>query len=213
MRFLVGLSCAVSGLVLLTATSTHSAAQSSLPPIHDSRLSDNNAFTPPSRAPGQRDWHNILAIFAKARSAVQLRKLPVAQSIKLAPSTHASAFVYQRQSIRLSESLIDTLQSDDQLAFAISHEMGHIALGHASDAGDSGEFAADAFAASLLAQIGMDSCASATALEALQRREPMYREPLSLRVQNLRKSLLVNCPPSAAPFLALRESRMLHPLQ
>ena len=198
MRFLVGLPHAVSGLLLLTSMSNHSAAQSRLTANQGARSSNEIACTRASIATTPHDWHNILTIFAKARTAVQLRKLPVAQSIQLAPSSHASAFVYQRRSIRLSEPLLETLQQDDQLAFAISQEMAHIALGHASDSSDAAEFAADAFAASLMAQIGMDSCASATALEALERREPLYRKPLLLRAHQLRKTVLVNCPLSAA---------------
>ncbi len=214
MGFLSGWRYALSGLVFLASVSSNIEAQSAVPKTFNSLVgneSEENRLASASLAAEPRNWRRILVIFSKAQAAVQLRKLPVAQSIQLTPSTHASAFVYRRHDIRLSEPLIATLQSEDQLAFAISHEMGHIALGHATEASESEEFAADAFAASILTDIGMDVCASTTALEALQRREPTYRKPLGLRVQYLRKTLLAICPPGPSEFLALREPPRVPP--
>jgi Zn-dependent protease with chaperone function len=214
MGFLLGWRYALSGLVLLAGVSSNANAQSAAPKTSHSLESTEgaeNRVAASSPTSEVQDWNGILAIFAKAQWAVQLRNLPVARSIQLAQSTHASAFVYRRHDIRLSKPLIETLQSEDQLAFAISHEMAHIALGHASQASESQEFAADAFAASILTDIGMDVCASTTALEALQRREPTYRTPLVLRARYLRKTLLAACPPVPSEFLALRESPIVHP--
>jgi Zn-dependent protease with chaperone function len=157
------------------------------------------------------NWHDILHIFAKARSAIKVRNLPLAQSIQLAHSPHASAFVYKRENIRLSKPLIETLRSKDELAFAISHEMAHIALRHTVNSTTSQELVADAFAASLLREMGMDRCASTRALEALQRREPNYREPLGKRIQHLRALLFSDCPAIDSPSLALRKSPIHNP--
>lgn len=214
MRFLFGWRYALSGLVLLVGVSNNSTAEFAGAQTFTSLQGTNSAQNrlASTRRKGElRDWNSILLIFAKAQAAVQLRKLPVAQSIQLVPSTHASAFVYRRHDIRLSKPLIETLQSEDQLAFAISHEMAHIALGHASGGSESNEFAADAFAASILTDIGMDVCASTTALEALQRREPIYRTPLGLRARYLRETLRTTCPPGPSEFLALREPPIAPP--
>lgn len=149
--------------------------------------------SPDARVHAERT-HRILQIFQKTQAAIRLLNFPVATSISMTSSPHASAFVYKRKSILLSERLVDLLQTEEQLAFAISHEMAHIALGHTAESGDQGELAADAFAVALLSEIGMDSCASTSALETLKSREPLYKEPLSQRQEHLHKTLLSHCP-------------------
>jgi hypothetical protein len=57
----------------------------------------------------------------------------------------------------------------------------------------------------------MDACASTAALEALQRREPTYREPLEQRIQHLKEMVLSDCSSNDSSLLALRESPIAHP--
>ncbi len=211
MRFSQGLRRAFSSLLIVTACNRYVEAQPSLL-SQGSEIDEHARLMPHSLARHGFTQSSILETFTKAQVAVKLRNLPVALSIDVVSSTHASAFVYQRYNIRLSEALLETLQSKEQLAFAISHEMAHIALGHKSDAGEQEERAADSFAVSLLTELGMDSCASVSTLEALLRREPTYREPLATRAHYLRTILLGYCPTNPTHLLAMRDSPMTRPL-
>lgn len=206
MRFLVGW-CALAFVMVSGPTGEAQSAYSASPNASASAISGDTTRI----VTRHHSWQAILQIFARAQSAIKIRNLPLAKSIQLTHSSHASAFVYRRENIQISEALIETLRSKDELAFAISHEMAHIALRHTADSTTLEELSADAFAASLLIEMGMDSCASATALEALQRREPNYREPLGERIQHLNKLLFADCPVNNSALLALRESPMAQP--
>lgn len=145
-------------------------------------------------------------VFQQTQAVIKRWKFPTALSISVSSSTHASAFVHQNRAIRVSEPLLDVLQSEEQIAFAISHEMAHIALGHTVKSGLAEELIADAFAVSILDEIGMNPCASAEALQALSAKEPLYREHLGQRLQHLQRTTLSQCSKHPPLRLSLRRS-------
>jgi len=153
-----------------------------------------------------RQTDALQRVFLRTRSVIKLWNLPEAHSISVDASSHASAFVYQNKEIRVSEPLLDVLQSEAEIAFAISHEMAHIALGHTTKSDSAAELIADSFAVGILNQIGMNPCASMTTLEALREREPLYREHLSARLEHLRNGTLGACSRTSHSRMSLRKS-------
>ncbi len=165
--------------------------------ISSSRYDKTGTQSSPDALITHKPSQRIIHIFQKTQAAIRLRHFPVASSIGTTESTHASAFVYKQKNILLSDTLVKLLQSEDQLAFAISHEMAHIALGHTAKSGPREELDADAFAVAVLIEMGLNSCSSASMLETIKSREPLYRDALTHRQEHLMKTLLSHCPGSS----------------
>jgi len=203
MRFLPGLWSAtlICGTLALARPDSIAHADQSHP----------SYSTPEWRKPRGADGIELQSlalqrVFLRTKAVIKLWNLPEAHSISVDASNHASAFVYQSTKIRVSKPLLDVLHSEEEIAFAISHEMAHIALGHTTKSGASAELIADAFAVDILNHMGMDPCASTTTLEALQEREPLYREQLGERLEHLRNRTLGRCSRSPHSRMRVRKS-------